>query len=141
MFSSEICSRFLSYYPLKQGLKQNDDHRIKWLRWLFLSYYPLKQGLKRAQGAIKTGIEADGFLSYYPLKQGLKHDNDPVGTPSLAIIFILLSIKTRIETDINPIMQSLFLKFLSYYPLKQGLKLIMSSNTTDLPLNFYPTIH
>jgi len=37
-------------------------------------------------------------------------------------IFILLSIKTRIETFVNlyfPIWQD---KFLSYYPLKQGLK-------------------
>ncbi len=109
-------------------------------QYLFLSYYPLKQGLKHEHDP-HSDEWIGTFLSYYPLKQGLKHDNDPVGTPSLAIIFILLSIKTRIETDINPIMQSLFLKFLSYYPLKQGLKLIMSSNTTDLPLNFYPTIH
>ena len=42
-------------------------------------------------------IVKDGFLSYYPLKQGLKpelqnKEND------LLKIFILLSIKTRIET-------------------------------------------
>jgi len=38
------------------------------------------------------------FLSYYPLKQGLKRN--PKGFPGLyqIIIFILLSIKTRIET-------------------------------------------
>ena len=64
----------------------------------FLSYYPLKQGLK--PNSLWNGrYRASGFLSYYPLKQGLKQelillrDND---NP----IFILLSIKTRIETSI-----------------------------------------
>jgi len=37
---------FLSYYPLKQGLKpvtvNDNDYKME----IFLSYYPLKQGLK-----------------------------------------------------------------------------------------------
>jgi len=37
-------------------------------------------------------------------------------------IFILLSIKTRIETHFQPVSWALILPFLSYYPLKQGLK-------------------
>jgi len=42
-------------------------------------------------------IVKDGFLSYYPLKQGLKHKFSPdIGINHF--IFILLSIKTRIET-------------------------------------------
>jgi len=38
------------------------------------------------------------------------------------VIFILLSIKTRIETynPVFPVFQGM--RFLSYYPLKQGLK-------------------
>ena len=40
-----------------------------------------------------------GFLSYYPLKQGLKLSKDPERPILNSIIFILLSIKTRIETD------------------------------------------
>ena len=38
---------------------------------LFISYYPLKQGLKHDTIAIAYK-DADGFISYYPLKQGLK---------------------------------------------------------------------
>ncbi len=37
----------------------------------FLSYYPLKQGLKLTT-TILTSAESISFLSYYPLKQGLK---------------------------------------------------------------------
>ena len=40
------------------------------------------------------------FLSYYPLKQGLKHDIG-MDMPDIETIFILLSIKTRIETEIK----------------------------------------
>jgi len=42
-------------------------------------------------------IVKDGFLSYYPLKQGLKLRSIP-SLLALFLIFILLSIKTRIET-------------------------------------------
>ncbi len=38
--------RFISYYPLKQGLKlitkDDNDYKME----IFISYYPLKQGLK-----------------------------------------------------------------------------------------------
>ncbi len=37
---------FLSYYPLKQGLKQSYDGTTTKSLTKFLSYYPLKQGLK-----------------------------------------------------------------------------------------------
>jgi len=37
---------FLSYYPLKQGLKQSYDGKTAKTLTKFLSYYPLKQGLK-----------------------------------------------------------------------------------------------
>ena len=37
----------------------------------FLSYYPLKQGLKHEYNRAKQG-RSTKFLSYYPLKQGLK---------------------------------------------------------------------
>ena len=37
----------------------------------FLSYYPLKQGLKRERSLPHPAHPAQ-FLSYYPLKQGLK---------------------------------------------------------------------
>jgi len=39
----------------------------------------------------------EGFISYYPLKQGLKRIDFNVD-PMTAVIYILLSIKTRIET-------------------------------------------
>ncbi len=57
------------------------------------------------------------------------------------IIYILLSIKTRIETDLSawrlvgkPI-------FISYYPLKQGLKRINSAADAVPLVYLYPTIH
>ena len=46
----EYIFRFLSYYPLKQGLKRTFRCDIANYWNLFLSYYPLKQGLKRLLG-------------------------------------------------------------------------------------------
>mgnify|MGYP007124161107 FL=1 len=57
------------------------------------------------------------------------------------LIFILLSIKTRIETCFPPIVSITLLKFLSYYPLKQGLKLLISLITrvsSERFLSYYP---
>ncbi len=54
--------RFISYYPLKQGLKQRTDKRIELILIAFISYYPLKQGLKQT-------IQIDGYnyiLNLYP---------------------------------------------------------------------------
>ena len=63
---------FISYYPLKQGLKRFFGMITTLLVSEFISYYPLKQGLKpsKMKQAMKRGT---GFISYYPLKQGLKH--------------------------------------------------------------------
>jgi len=63
---------------------------------IFISYYPLKQGLKHFFiSSLLTTFPS--FISYYPLKQGLKHADSGVTGRKLAI-YILLSIKTRIET-------------------------------------------
>ena len=40
----------------------------------FISYYPLKQGLK--QGVATDADNKPIFISYYPLKQGLKPEAD-----------------------------------------------------------------
>ena len=37
---------FISYYPLKQGLKHFDVKNVPAEQVRFISYYPLKQGLK-----------------------------------------------------------------------------------------------
>ena len=95
---------------------------INGLRWrLFISYYPLKQGLKLELEpspiprediyillSIKTRIETLRrlasrfvlllFISYYPLKQGLKLSRVFFISLIFLLIYILLSIKTRIET-------------------------------------------
>ena len=60
------------------------------------------------------------FLSYYSLKQGLKLEPE-IEAKETEKIFILLSIKTRIETYYSNI-YIYITEFLSYYPLKQGLK-------------------
>ncbi len=50
-------------------------------------------------------------------------------------IFILLSIKTRIETYMVDYYDNYLIEFLSYYPLKQGLKpqyLILMTKGSDI---------
>ena len=64
---------------------------------IFLSYYPLKQGLKRKCFCCFPVVRFK-FLSYYPLKQGLKLLSNNPNPITVLKIFILLSIKTRIET-------------------------------------------
>ena len=61
------------------------------------------------------------FLLYYPLKQGLKLFLFEYGLTDLSV-FTLLSIKTRIETNIRVSLGKCSSMFLLYYPLKQGLK-------------------
>ena len=84
--------------------------------------------------------EIPEFLSYYPLKQGLKLVSSPEGF-STCYIFILLSIKTRIETCNATARRAIATIFLSYYPLKQGLKLKHNPDMTREEADFYPTIH
>jgi len=77
----------------------------------FLSYYPLKQGLK-PQGIRKKRKKNSIFLSYYPLKQGLKQ-NARLDIYESLTIFILLSIKTRIET---PSIPRFHIVIVNFYP-------------------------
>jgi len=56
-------------------------------------------------------------------------------------IFILLSIKTRIETQEITSDGNINRVFLSYYPLKQGLKQLKYRACEILAYDFYPTIH
>ena len=76
-------------------MKRTSDDRPKWDDWEFISYYPLKQGLKPT---LSTHWKSFNF------------------------IYILLSIKSRIETDYNSTTEECLERFISYYPLKQGLK-------------------
>jgi len=94
--------------------------RCRSTRSRFLSYYPLKQGLKHMMTLLYAATIIV-FLSYYPLKQGLKLTLWSQREFCL-MIFILLSIKTRIETDQSRLALKVSIGFLSYYPLKQGLK-------------------
>ena len=50
-------SKFLSYYPLKQGLKHVKNVPAEQVRNEFLSYYPLKQGLK--QHWVKAAVNSN----------------------------------------------------------------------------------
>jgi len=98
MRSDSQCSRsqeFISYYPLKQGLKPKGG--MSYLR--NYSIYILL--------SIKTRIET------------LRNRGPEHITFS---IYILLSIKTRIETVFVVLFFGFFIQFISYYPLKQGLK-------------------
>ena len=80
------------------------------------------------------------FISYYPLKQGLKLFPVNLSIDSV-VIYILLSIKTRIETVHSNLLLLSVAKFISYYPLKQGLKLsTVSSFSVNVItfISYYP---
>ena len=62
---------FISYYPLKQGLKPQNCTNPDNTGFAFISYYPLKQGLK-LNHCHDIEFKTPLFISYYPLKQGLK---------------------------------------------------------------------
>jgi len=68
-------SRFLLYYPLKQGLKLVSKAKVVFPKSMFLLYYPLKQGLKQLNHLVTLPLVIV-FLLYYPLKQGLKRSRD-----------------------------------------------------------------
>ena len=55
--------KFISYYPLKQGLKLIDHIPKIWTISEFISYYPLKQGLKLA---IHDIIQTPRHTNLYP---------------------------------------------------------------------------
>ena len=140
-----IIALFLSYYPLKQGLKHCGYFRMSLPHYIFI-LLSIKTRIETFH-LLKLLLQPVTFLSYYPLKQGLKPwQESTLHLPVLIfillsiktriethssnngflldwLIFILLSIKTRIETirHLHPFRTSL--EFLSYYPLKQGLKL------------------
>ena len=59
----------------------------------------------------------------------------------IGLIYILLSIKTRIETLQYRRSPAKSVVFLSYYPLKQGLKHPGTGIHMKPDPNFYPTIH
>ena len=56
-------------------------------------------------------------------------------------IYILLSIKTRIETIWQENWRAYYGRFISYYPLKQGLKPLEDNRPPRALNNLYPTIH
>jgi len=60
---------------------------------------------------------------------------------SIGKIYILLSIKTRIETLTSATQTAMARVFISYYPLKQGLKHPLIMNGTTRIWDLYPTIH
>ena len=57
------------------------------------------------------------------------------------LIYILLSIKTRIETPRWYVRVIWPVQFISYYPLKQGLKHSDAVPDSDAEYDLYPTIH
>ena len=102
MIDSLVCFIFISYYPLKQGLKlRSSDYGV----WCGGFIYILL--------SIKTRIETPRIPRWYSL--------------AFAMIYILLSIKTRIETISKFHGLVISFLFISYYPLKQGLKHLLFS--------------
>ena len=159
-----ICKVFISYYPLKQGLKLDfwEQNVLADKIYILLSiktrietYLTMMERVSNILIyillSIKTRIETVTirilhfsyfqFISYYPLKQGLKQIKEPNGNV-VHNIYILLSIKTRIETN-RPWLIAFPVTnlFISYYPLKQGLKPNLGSSviTGDITfISYYP---
>ena len=87
------------------------------------------------------GIEKlDIFLSYYPLKQGLKLEPE-IEAKETEKIFILLSIKTRIETYYSNIYIYIYNRIFILLSIKTRIETGMASCTTRRIPYFYPTIH
>ena len=111
---SQLDQRFISYYPLKQGLKLDVNDLSDSNRGIYILL------------SIKTRIETyitncDSHIRF--------------------LIYILLSIKTRIET-LNQFQDPLsWHPFISYYPLKQGLKQKGIGYFVYRIFRFYSTIH
>ena len=91
---------------------------------LSLSYNPSNQGLKQSyEYALFPGPRVS--LSYNPSNQGLKHLSSS-GFVRAIDVFILQSIKPRVETSLVQKQWFISLESLSYNPSNQGLKLLPS---------------
>ena len=121
-----------------KGWNTNSEERS--LRTLAsLSYNPSNQGLKLPHlAAPASGV--DQSLSYNPSNQGLKHFVDSCRAVPFGV-FILQSIKPRVET--NQRKRSLYMnvRSLSYNPSNQGLKHFVDSWCLLIVNGLYPTIH
>ena len=154
---------FISYYPLKQGLKLD----LQTLRdqcqdiYILLSIKTRIETSKYENGilyvtwiyillSIKTRIETfhfhsrDSLICIYILlsiKTRIETSVNVVKQIRIANIYILLSIKTRIETTADTSTTGTTIIFISYYPLKQGLKPPTVVFSARKPRYLYPTIH
>jgi len=70
---TEEIAIFLSYYPLKQGLKQYFNDDIIVLADKIFILLSIKTRIETFQNIEKDKADKI-FLSYYPLKQGLKRE-------------------------------------------------------------------
>ncbi len=106
----------------------------------FISYYPLKQGLKQDGTVISDDDIINQFISYYPLKQGLKLLNilkKILGNR----IYILLSIKTRIETTLLPFLSLLQEEIYILLSIKTRIETEILLQAMFHQSHLYPTIH
>ena len=62
--------QFISYYPLKQGLKPQIDAETEKLREIYI-LLSIKTRIETMSAPVRYKIQIR-FISYYPLKQGLK---------------------------------------------------------------------
>ena len=138
-YSVRIFRRFISYYPLKQGLKLYGGQLPTGIHLIYI-LLSIKTRIETTIRnyrivalvciyillSIKTRIET----GCAPSRKHLRHP-----------IYILLSIKTRIETDREEKMTNKAVLFISYYPLKQGLKLFYNIDFAYVSYDLYPTIH
>ena len=129
---------FLSYYPLKQGLKQ--DCLNLWYRTLiFLSYYPLKQGLKLVKQEL--GMHLINIFILLSIKTRIETSLSLAWIKCYNWIFILLSIKTRIETkQIDRIYHYYGIIFI-LLSIKTRIETRRVCVFPNVGHNFYPTIH
>ena len=128
----------LSYNPSNQGLK----HYV--INSVFFSGFRLYPTIHQTKGwnswtAWSACCRARS-LSYNPSNQGLKLPESNSAWSSSSV-FILQSIKPRVETRRSSALPPWWLQSLSYNPSNQGLKLAVLLRTVGLPFCLYPTIH
>ena len=129
----------LSYNPSNQGLKHKTLDSRKLNAAKSLSYNPSNQGLK----LVDHQFDPKAFESLYPTIHQTKGWNSltmaAISVPKF--VFILQSIKPRVETSDLHTFAGTITRSLSYNPSNQGLKLLYSWIKYSASASLYPTIH
>ncbi len=106
---------------------------------LFISYYPLKQGLKHA--AILAAINEGQIYILLSIKTRIETRFLKISLRHITAIYILLSIKTRIETETKPFPDSRSAVIYILLSIKTRIETWKDRSGLSRAAHLYPTIH